>query len=195
MNILTENLPDVIAVGRTKYAVQTDFRIWIEFDRVLHLTKASVKDKIMMIFKLCFDCERCKTLPDDITRAMDALCSFYLCGKTKEHSSVRMEKKERALDFSEDGGYIYSAFLTQYGIDLLSIPYLHWYAFSALLEGLEEERLIKRIIGFRICRPEDVENKEKRKYLKRMKEIYALPDTRTCKEKEEELAEVLSQIF
>lgn len=193
MNIITDALPDFVTVGKVKYKVHTDFRIWMEFDRILHQRDIETKDKIMMIFKLCLENKRCKILPEEVTEMMEALKLFYLCGK--EEKSVKMEKKERVLDFAEDSGYIYSAFLAQYGIDLLSIPYMHWYVFFALLDGLEDEREIIKIMRFRLAKPEKEQNPEKIKYLKRMKEFYALPDTRTEREKEEEIANILFEAF
>ncbi len=193
MNILTDTLPDFVTVKDVKYKVLTDFRIWMEFDRILHQNDIDVKDKIMMIFKLCIDNKKCKILSEDVTEMMEALKLFYLGGKEKK--GINTSKKERVLDFSEDSGYIYSAFLAQYGIDLLSIPYMHWYVFFALLDGLEDERELIKIMRFRLAKPEKEQNPEKRKYLKRMKEFYALPDTRSEREKEEEIANVLFEAF
>lgn len=193
MNILIDALPDYVTVGGVKYGVLTDFRIWMEFDRIMHQREVCAKDKIMMIVKLCLDGERCYILPEDAMDTMDALCDFYLCGKDRKGKSSG--KRERVLDFSEDSAYIYSAFLTQYGIDLLSITYMHWYAFCALLDGLENGREIIKIMGFRRCRPEQEKNAEKRKYLKRMKAIYALSDTRSVREQEEEIADTLFEAF
>ncbi len=193
MNIFIDALPDFVTVDGIKYGVLTDFRIWMEFDKILHQSELSAKDKIMMIISLCIDRENCKILPEDAMETMEALCSFYLCGK--ERKGTDNDKKERVLDFSGDSGYIYSAFLTQYGIDLLSIPYMHWYVFCALLDGLENAREITKIMQFRRCRPEQEKNAEKRKYLKRMKEFYALSDTRSRREREEEIADVLFEAF
>ncbi len=193
MNILTDALPDFVAVKNVKYKVLTDFRIWMEFDRIIHQKDISAKDKIMMILRLCLDGEQSKVLPENVMEIMESLKIFYFCGK--ENKVTGTGKKEKAFDFSEDSGYIYSAFLTQYGIDLLSIPYMHWYVFYALLEGLEDSREFIKIMRFRLCEPEKEKNSEKRKYLKRMKAFYALSDTRSEREKEEEIADILFEAF
>lgn len=193
MNILIDALPDFVTVKDVKYGVLTDFRIWMEFDSIMHSSTISTKDRIMMIVRLCFDRDKCKVLPEDVMEAMDALCGFYLCGK--KNKGTDKGKKGRALDFTQDSGYIYSAFLAQYGIDLLSIPYMHWYVFCSLLEGLEDSREIIKIMRFRLCEPEREQSTEKRKYLKRMKEFYALPDTRSEREREEEIANILFEAF
>ena len=193
MNILVDALPDFVTVGNVKYKVLTDFRIWMEFERVIQNNDISAKDKVMMILRLCLDGERFKALPEDVLSIIEALKNFYL--RDKEYKKTAKKREERALDFAEDSGYIYSAFLTQYGIDLLSIPYMHWYVFCALLEGLEESREIVKIMSFRVCRPEKEQNTEKRKYLKRMKEFYALADLRSESEKDEDIARVLLEAF
>ncbi|MBQ7985929.1 MAG: hypothetical protein IJ304_01520 [Clostridia bacterium] len=192
MNILIDALPDFVTVKNVKYGVLTDFRIWMEFDRIMH-SNISAKDKIMMILRLCLDSKRCKVFPEDIMETMDALCGFYI--HNKDNKGKDKGKKERVLDFAQDSGYIYSAFLAQYGIDLLSIPYMHWYVFCSLLESLEDEREIIKIMRFRLCEPEKEQNAEKRKYLRRMKEFYALPDLRSEREKEEEIANILFEAF
>ncbi len=193
MNIITDGLPDFVAVKSVKYKVLTDFRIWMEFDRILHQKDISAKDKIMMIMCLCLDLKCGIILPEDAMEMMGALSRFYLCGK--EGRNENAVKKERAYDFSEDSGLIYSAFLTQYGIDLLSVPYMHWYVFCSLLEGLESSREFVKVMRYRLSEPEKEQNPEKRKYLKRMKAFYALPDTRTESEKDEQIAQVLFEAF
>lgn len=198
MNILIDALPDFVTVCGRKYGVNTDFRIWLEFDRTMRFENISVKDKIMMVSKLCFDKEKCRILPQDAKGIMDGLLSFFLCGKegnkTEEKESAKCSN-ERAFCFCQDSDYIYSAFLTQYGIDLLSIPYMHWYVFSALFRGLEEDRRIMKIIGWRLCDISGIQNKDKKECLRKMKEVYALCDNRTDREREEALADILSQAF
>lgn len=194
MNILIDALPDYIMVDGKKYCVNTDFRIWLEFDRTMRLNNLSIKDKFMMIVKLCFDKERCKVLPDDAQKTADALLNFFLC-QTVRKSDKDGEKKNNILDFSYDSQYIYSAFLTQYGIDLLSVPYMHWYIFSALFKGLEEERRIMKIMNWRLLDVEEIQDEEKRNKLKRIKDFYTLPDDRSEKQKEEDLAEIISKAF
>ena len=193
MNIFTDTLPDFVSADGIKYGVLTDFRIWMEFDSILLQRDIKARDKIMMILNLCLDHDRCKLLPKNVLEILEALKNFYLRGK--ESKKTNTSKKARVLDFAQDSGYIYSAFLTQYGIDLLSIPYMHWYVFCALLEGLEDSREIIKIMRFRLCEPEKEQNPEKRKYLKRMKEFYALDDLRSESEKEEEIANVLFEAF
>lgn len=44
------------------------------------------------------------------------------------------------LTYDADASCIYAAFRQAYHIDLIEIPYLHWWAFLALLENLRTAR-------------------------------------------------------
>ena len=198
MNLLIDSLPDFVLVEGRKYGINTDFRIWLEFDRTMRLENVSIKDKMQMASRLCFDKEKCRIFPENAGETMKSFLSFFLCGKEAQADSKKEAaegRKEKAFCFSWDSDYIYSAFLTQYGIDLLSIPYMHWFVFSALFRGLEEDRRIMKIINWRLLDTDGIQNKDKKEYFKKMKEFYALPDKRTLREREEEIAEILSNAF
>ena len=193
MNIFTQKLPDVITIDGVRYGINTDFRIWMEFDEIIHQAELSVKDKMMMIFMLCFDKKRCPFFPEDPKKAMDCLCKFYSIENRKIPMSKKEENAKKAFCFSQDSGYIYSAFLTQYGIDLLNIPYLHWHVFMALFNGLDGNCKLMKIIRWRLCDLSDVQDAKKRDFLRQMKELHALDNQKGCDESE--LAEILSKAF
>lgn len=193
MNILTECLPSEVIIDGKKWSIRTDFRIWLEFDRLLRLRDAEADEKFMMIAALVFDSEKLPAARISQDSAMEALCDFYLCGK--EHVRDKADKSEHCVfSFYEDADYIYAAFLSQYGIDLLSIPYMHWFVFSALLKSIDDSSRLMKIISWRSVRPEEERNAERRRYLEKMKRLYALPDLRTEAEKERAAAEVLSEL-
>lgn len=54
-----------------------------------------------------------------------------------------------------DAKEIYAGFLSEYGIDLFDVDFLHWYKFKLLLENLPPESAFKRKIELRFM---DVEN-------------------------------------
>lgn len=197
MGILTEGLPDSITVEGKKYAVNTDFRVWIKFGEMMS-SAASSSEKLFSAIVLCFDKDRSRQLPSDPAAALEALCDFYACGKLnsggKKPGRNRGGKKDRVFSFSEDWGYIYAAFLSEYGMDLFS-ERLHWYQFMALLESLSEESRFMKILAYRTVQPENTADSARRKFLRRMKRLYSLPDNRTEEEKEAELADKLSLLF
>ena len=55
MNILTDCLPGWIEVDGKRLGIRTDFRIWIEFDRIMHQRELAPKEKFFMISALCIE--------------------------------------------------------------------------------------------------------------------------------------------
>lgn len=193
MNILTECLPSEVLIDGKRRCIRTDFRIWLEVDRLLRLRNIAAEEKFMMIAALVFDSEKLPAAKISQDSAMEALCDFYLCGK--EPARNKADKSEQCVfSFCEDAEYIYAAFLSQYGIDLLSIPYMHWFVFSALLKSIDDSSRLMKIISWRSVRPEEEGSAEKRRYLEKMKRLYALPDLRTEAERERDAAEALSEL-
>ncbi len=194
MSILTDVLPDTVVICGKHYAVRTDFRVWIEFDKVIRSRKISAGEKTGILMKLCFDRKRCRFLPSSPGEAIAALSGFYMCGKQGNVSEKGDAKTCEVFSFEEDADYVYSAFLTQYGIDLTDVLYLHWYKFSAMFKGLDDNLRLMKIISARAADLSGISG-EKGKYLKKMKELYALPDTRNEEEKARDTAEILSALF
>ena len=193
MNIFTQRLPEAITIDGIHYGIHTDFRIWMEFDKIMNQEDIDIKDKIMMVLMLCLDKDRCHMLPESPEKAMECLCSFFLAGNKKGHSEGPEKTSEKVFSFSEDSGYIYSAFLSQYGIDLLEIPYLHWHVFMALFNGLDENCKLMKIIRWRLCDADSIKDEKRRQHMRNMKELYALSDQK--KYKETEIGEILFKAF
>ena len=78
------------------------------------------------------------TIPADINKAIEKIIWFYKCGKEDKKASSNRNSTEKVLDYNVDADYIYSAFMSQYNIDLQDIEYLHWWKFRALFDSLDE---------------------------------------------------------
>lgn len=191
MSILTEVLPEYVRVGGTAYPVKTDFRVWLEFDNVVNSKKIKPENKAEILMRICFDGNACRVPPEPADKAVSALYGFYAGERKGRIGSGR----KRFFSLERDAEYIYSAFLTQYGIDLLSVPYMHWYVFCALLGGLEEDRRLMKIISLRSVNPSEIKDGRKRNAYRRLQDMYALEDERSDEEKEFDTAEMLYEIM
>ena len=69
------------------------------------------------------------------------------------------------------------------GIDLCDIEYLHWWKFQALFQSLKSNTRIVEIMGYRATDLNEIKNKDERKRIARMKQIYDLPTNLTREEK------------
>ena len=126
----------------------------------------------------------------DVKKAIDDIIWFYKCGKEKEEktSQNKEEKIKQIYSYEFDDELIYDAFRDQYGINLQEIPFLHWWEFKAMFNGLKKDNLIVEIMGYRAMDTSKIKDKEERKRYEKLKKQYALPDMRTIEEKEADFA-------
>ena len=82
------------------------------------------------------------------------------------------------LDFEEDGDYIYSSFMQDYGIDLINEQgKLPWKKFIYLFNGLSSETKIKQVMRIREMKVPayNGKNMEQIQEIQELKAYYALP--------------------
>ena len=187
-NLLLDKLPQYTQTGK----IRTDFRESIKFELLMQNKDMNKKDKIAYALNLYYpDVQNIK----DINQAIKDILWFYTCGKASEKDNQDVEENEenernvkQIYSYEFDDEYIYSAFLSQYGIDLNSINYLHWWKFKALMNSLNSETLFVKIMGYRSINLSEIKDKKMKKFYKKMKKIYALPDMRSEEEKENDFA-------
>ena len=132
-------LPDCIKVAGSFFTIKTDFRLWLNFSRIVN-TKGAVVDDVDFIYT--------DTIPpvENKKGAFEKLLEFFqpkavLPRPTGESSGSKV------LDYEIDADLIYAAFYEQYGIDLLATDnsghaiQMHWHKFLALLSGLHSTKL------------------------------------------------------
>lgn len=191
-NLLIDRLPEAIAVDGVRYEINTDFRIGIMFDQMLCDLKLSDEEKVEIALNLYFKDE----IPSNIDAALNELLVFYRCGiplppKPRETKTDALPKPPaRVLDFDYDAPLIYAAFLSQYGIDLQDVVDLHWWKFSAMMEGLKDDEEISKVMSYRAIDLNSIKDKEERKRYAKLKAKYALPNDEAIAEKKA-LAEAL----
>lgn len=198
MSILTEPLPDSVVVDGISYAVNTDFRVWIRFENIMLDREKDNIRKLTDIITCCIDSSRCKRIPENIGGLISELIGFHGCFRIKENADTKPDSGEKKLpifNFEADAPYIYGAFLSQYGIDLIDVEYLHWFKFDALFHSLEEQNKIIKIIGWRDMDISKIKDSEQRSIYRKLKDAYSLPDTRTQEERDRDNAAELSKTF
>jgi len=191
MNILIDRLP-------TDYKglkIDTNFRSFILFELLMQDTELSDTKKIEFALQLFYK-DKEFTSKEQIKKAIDCILWFYSLGKSEEKKDDKIKekeyKKQKAIySYEHDANLIYSAFLSQYKIDLNDIDYLHWWKFKSLFEGLNDDNKICEIMGYRAVDLSKIKDKDRRYYYKKLKQKFALPDNRSEEEKEEEFANAL----
>lgn len=184
MNILLDTLPITALVNDTEYPIDADYRTMIAFEKILLDKALDNRLKIMRAVELVF----IAGVPEDIAAALDEILFIYRCGqpieekKPSKNGQVELRPK-MIYDYAFDAPYIYGAFLSQYGVDLQSITFLHWWKFQAMFRSLNSSNKIVEIMGYRAADLSKIENAEERQRIQRLQTIYALPQSYTTEEK------------
>lgn len=187
-NILTQRFPVSITVDGEKCYFKTDFKRWITFELVQSNPSLKEEEKLAVILPLCL-----KKLPSNPKTAVKACCEFYSGEKVK--TTVEKNESGKAIySFLYDSELIYSAFMTQYKIDLACTS-MHWYKFRALFKGLGSNNKISEIMYYRSMDLSGIKDTELREKYRKLKRLWALPDIRGEEEKTEDFARAVESLF
>lgn len=174
MNLLLNTLPTTAQISGRNYNINTDFRVWVQFEMLLKngkITEQELAQKAAQALLLVYP-----VLPEDIPEAIDYMMDFYRCGKPfKESGHPSLKRQSDVYSYDQDDGYIYAAFLEEYGIDLQRVEYLHWWQFKHLFNALRTDTQLMKIMGYREADTSKMSKHEK-EYYGKMKKIYALDD-------------------
>ena len=174
IDLRDNELPSGIYSGGIFYELDTDFRTWIKFD--YDLTHHGIASSY--IFK--------GALPPDRDESLLAVLEFYRCPDVTPIADSNTSNA-RALDLVLDGSYIVASFQQAYGIDLTSVDYMHWHRFKALLNGLPEDTILSRAIGYRTWKKD---NRKHDDVMASLKKKWTLPAIKN----EQEEAELLEWV-
>ena len=132
-------LPDTIEVDGKLYPIHTSFKYWLCFLELIADNHTPPAD---------FDFMYIQEKPQSRINGLVALVQFCNPPQKLPRTQNDSSSTEKAVDYTIDADYIYSAFLEQYGIDLVESK-IHWYKFLSLFKGLHDTKL-NEIIGYRL---------------------------------------------
>lgn len=173
--LLKGNLPTSFLIGGKKYEISSDFRTMLELEEVFSSDDLTDAEKAEQALRLFYGC-----IPAAVDEAVEKLCFFWQCGRkekqSKRHRQATGEDfyQPPIYSFTHDAGLIYGAFLTQYGMDLTDVEYLHWWKFKAMFECLEEDRLMKEVMRCRAVEVKGDMPQAQKDYYNAMKRRYEL---------------------
>ena len=197
MKILIDTLDSILKSRIGDVEFYTNFRNGILFEQLMNDPNVKKEDKPLKAILLFYaNPKEVLKNKESIEKAIDDIIWFYSCGKIEHFSDKESKKKTKnktsnIYDFNYDDGFIYSAFMQQYGIDLQEIDYLHWWKFKSLFNSLNSDTKIVEIMGYRSLDLGTIKDKKEKTRLKKLKDIYRLPDMRTEEEKEKDFGSSL----
>jgi hypothetical protein len=136
---ITKPLPQTTVYNGKKYHLDLCFSTIINIYDLLQNEELSQSDKqqfaLAMIVKE-------KNPPYEL---LDFIFENYILITKKSEN-----EGPKVVDFKQDGMYIYSSFLHDYGIDLLKEQKtLHWWKFVSLFQGLSESTKMREVLNIR----------------------------------------------
>lgn len=202
INYLTNGLPRGVQLYDYFLEFNTDFKQWIKYEELMledddnDQGKESRQILMINIFNLCFKDGLNVLDYVDADIAINQILWFFTLGghekdevpETDEDEDKVVKRKSKIIySFIHDWGFIYSAFMQCYGIDLFDTD-LHWWKFKSLFDCLSDDTQFSKILGYRSVVINSKMSKEEKNFYRNMKRIYSLPDTRTEEEKETSFA-------
>lgn len=191
MNILVDTLPNTVKIGNYIIPIHTDFRTGILFEEAVYDDSLTQEEKLLTLLELYYPFKEHIT-GELLEEAVQKVIWFHGCGKVSDQSTPPDlgGTAEPSFSFEYDADYIYSGFMQAYGIDLIQ-KNLHWWQFNALFKSLPEDTQIVKIIGYRTMKIPEKASKEQKEHYRKMKKLYALPDSYKHAQMESDLTEIL----
>ncbi|MGN0631652.1 MAG: Gp15 family bacteriophage protein [Ruminococcus sp.] len=162
LNIISDKLPDTVAVSGKEYAVKTDFREWINYFIIHENEEIYSSEKILLSLSLYSG-----SIPENLLNAYEALQSFASCDRMPRNNGTGKKSgagKAPVFSYLYDSAYIFSDFLRHYNINLQTAD-MHWYTFIALLDGLPQDSEVKQRIAYRSVDPYEIKDKKRREQI------------------------------
>ena len=185
MNILLNQAPQSVRIGKQDVPIHSDFRVGLRFE-ILMQSDLPDKEKVIRALYLYYD-----VIPNQVEQAVDQMLWFFRCGE-KMKENKQSGKNKVLYSYEQDQYLIYTAFLFYYRIDLSDIEYLHWWKFRKLFLELPDDSQMKKAMLYRSVTVNGNMTKEQRRYYAEMKRIYALSDNRSTERKASDYARVLA---
>lgn len=178
MNLFYEEYPKVLEVHGEFYPIITDFREYIRLLDMLKCKELNEIQRIMILgeyflIDISIDQEAIHALTDFVT--MDLKEKENNSDSEEEGEEQEETEKKNLFSYEIDYPYILSGFLRDYGIDLETVEYLHWWKFRMLFDGLSDDTEIKQRIMYRGINLSDIKDRDERKRILKIQRSIQLP--------------------
>lgn len=169
-------LLDILPTEYKGFRIDPSFQVGIQVYQILHDDELTKQERIGTAIALLFpdkDEESGEQLPvPDLETALEGIEWFLSDWMHDNSDECTDEEKQTIMDYDIDQWRIYSAFWSQYKIDL-NCTDLHFWQFMGLLQNLED-CAFHRVMGIRQAKITPKMSAEEKTALRRRKRVYAL---------------------
>ncbi len=180
INALYEAFPEEIRADGVSYPIETDFREWFRFGDMLADQELTREEKLYLMTEWLYEA------PEKITpELVNAVFRFYRAdglkpdppeyGEDEEPEENDQPKRPPVFDWKYDAVFILGDFRRFYGIDLLSVEYMHWWEFRCLFNALPDNSQCRIRIDYRSKDLSQIRNESERKRIAAIQRQIALP--------------------
>lgn len=176
MNLFYEEYPKVLEIHGEYVPIITDFREYIRLLDMLKCKDLTDVQKVMILqdyflADISVDPEALRALTDFVTMEM----KDEKAEQDSDSEEPEEPRQKNLFSYEIDYPFILSGFLRDYGIDLETVDYLHWWKFRMLFDGLSEDTEIKQRIMYRGIDLSDIKDKDERKRIAKIQRRIQLP--------------------
>ncbi len=193
MNLLIDEVPTTVIIDDVEFEINSDFRISMMFELLINDPELSERERLYQALILYYP-----IIPSNLEAAVDKIMWFYKCGKEEQEENNNTNKSsgkktvKKIYDYEHDSEIIFASFMKSYNINLQR-DNLHWWEFKSLFDNIDEDSKLYKIMEIRSVNLNQVKDKDKKNYYKKMKDLYKLPDniSKSEKEKLDEIGKML----
>lgn len=165
--------PKYVEVNGKRYAINTDFRVAIECNRIAEDDSIGNLERGLAIVYTLFGEEALEDYENQ-SKLLELAIWYLKCGSNDDDSSL----EEPDMDFIEDMDYIEVSFLSDYGIRLENEK-MHWWKFFNRVSGLSNSDIgdcciLNRVRNLRNLNTRDIEDAKERDKAEKAKKQVAL---------------------
>ena len=139
INIMADiyDLPTSLTVGKKLYTIRSDFRTAIEIMIMFNDPELSQQEKLISMLEILYEDLDGMALEDMETAALQAI-AFLDGGKMGNAEREDNTHNKRLYDFEQDFSIIISAVNKVAGMEVRSLPYLHWWTFLGYFHEIKD---------------------------------------------------------
>ncbi len=131
------DLPTSLTVGKKLYTIRSDFRTAIDIMIMFNDPELSQQEKLISMLEILYEDLDEMALEDMEPAALQAI-AFLDGGKMGNAGREDNTHNKRLYDFEQDFPIIISAVNKVAGMEVRSLPYLHWWTFLGYFHEIKD---------------------------------------------------------
>ncbi len=179
IDALYDEFPETIEVDGEEYGILTDFREWIRFSDMLADNELTKEEKLYLLTNWLTETPR--NITAKLVNAVfaffraDALNPVPIESEEEQEDESPQPKRPPVFDWKYDAKFLIGDFRRYYGINLLSVKYMHWWEFRCLFAALPDDSMCRKRIDIRSKDLSQIKDKERRKQIAGIQRKIAIP--------------------